>query len=92
MQVKDLENIEYIEEETMVYADGKTASWALDRVDQREGCLDAIYDPGMGRDGGGVDIYILDTGWNLLQVIVSTQYYLLNSIFLFILKLTTQRM
>ena len=62
IQVKHLEGVEYIEEETFARADEETNSWALDRIDQREGDLDGIYDPGPGRDGEGVDIYILDTG------------------------------
>ena len=46
----------------------KTDSWALDRVDQRGVHLDTIYDPGAGRDGEGIDIYILDTGRNSCSV------------------------
>ena len=60
--MKHLEGVEYIEEETFARTDGETISWALDRIDQREGDLDGIYNPGPGRDGEGVDIYILDTG------------------------------
>ena len=68
MQVKELENVEYLEEEsTADIARYTTNSWALDRIDQRGSDLDGIYDPGPGRDGEGVDIYIIDTGWNLLQ-------------------------
>ena len=63
IQVKYLANVEYIEEETIARAARyKTNSWALDRIDQRGVDLDTIYDPGAGRDGEGIDIYILDTG------------------------------
>ena len=63
IQVKELENVEYLEEETIFHsARYKTTSWALDRIDQRGSDLDDAYDPGPGRDGEGVDIYILDTG------------------------------
>ena len=62
LQVKELKNIEYLEEETVVRSAGYTFSWALDRIDQRDNCFDNIYDPGAGRHGQGVDIYILDTG------------------------------
>ena len=65
--MKDLENVEYIEEETIAHIAGDTISWALDRIDQQEARLDDKYDPGPGCDGQGVDIYILDTGWNSLQ-------------------------
>ena len=64
LQVKELQNVEYIAEDTVVHTYRyETDSWALDRIDQRGGDLDGIYDPGPGRDGEGVDIYILDTGW-----------------------------
>lgn len=72
MQAKYLKNIEYIEEETELHGEGETISWALDRIDQREECGNDIYDPGTGRNGEGVDIYILDTGWNRLHYIVYT--------------------
>ena len=62
MQVRELDNVEYVEEETMAYSAGYTVSWALDRIDQRDNCYDHIYDAGAGRHGHGVDIYILDTG------------------------------
>ena len=61
-KVKELENVEYIEEETMVRGTGATASWALDRIDQISSTGDDAYDPGTGRDGSGVDIYIFDSG------------------------------
>ena len=67
LQVKELEGVEYVEEETIAHgARYETTSWALDRIDQRDGNLDGIYDPGPGRDGEGVNIYILDTGWSSL--------------------------
>jgi len=37
------------------------SSWGLDRVDQRDGTLDGLYETGKA-DGKGVNIYILDTG------------------------------
>ena len=68
LQVKELESVEYLEEETTAHgAQYETTSWALDRIDQRDGNLDGMYNPGPGRDGQGVDIYILDSGWNSLQ-------------------------
>ena len=65
--MKELDNVEYIEEEAVTHGAGDTVSWALDRIDQRGDCADGIYEPGPGRDGQGVDIYILDSGWNSLQ-------------------------
>ena len=62
IQVKKLENVEYLEEETVLHGAGDTISWALDRIDQRDDCANGIYDPEPGRDGQGVDIYVLDTG------------------------------
>ena len=62
IQVKNLENVEYIEEETFARGAGETFSWGLDRIDQIGHCPDGIYDPGPERDGEEVDIYILDTG------------------------------
>ena len=49
--------MEFVEEETFAKA---SLSWALDRIDQVSPVLDGIFEP--GRDGEGVDIYILDTG------------------------------
>ena len=57
LQIKDLENVEFVEEETFAEA---SLSWALDRIDQVSPVLDGIFEP--GGDGEGVDIYILDTG------------------------------
>lgn len=62
LQVKHFENVDYIEEETMARGAGTTASWALDRIDQISSSGDNAYNPGTGRDGSGVDIYIFDTG------------------------------
>ena len=64
LQVKGLPNVEYIMEDTVVRTyRHETDSWALDRIDQREGDLNGIYNPGPGRDGEGVEVYVLDTGW-----------------------------
>ena len=49
--------MEFVEEETFVKA---SLSWALDRIDQVSPILDGIFEP--GRNGTGVDIFILDTG------------------------------
>ena len=57
IQIKDLDNVEFVEEETFAEA---SLSWALDRIDQVSPVLDGIFEP--GGDGEGVDIYILDTG------------------------------
>ena len=57
IQIKDLDNVEFVEEETFAES---SLSWALDRIDQVSPVLDGIFEP--GRDGEGVDIYILDTG------------------------------
>ena len=57
IKIKDLDNVEFVEEETFAEA---SLSWALDRIDQVSPVLDGIFEP--GRDGEGVDIYILDTG------------------------------
>ena len=60
MQVKELDNVEYLEEETIAHGARDTASWTLDRIDQGDDCANSIYDLGLGRDGQGVEI--LDTG------------------------------
>ena len=57
IQIKDLDNVKFVEEETFAEA---SLSWALDRIDQVSPVLDGIFEP--GGDGYGVDIYILDTG------------------------------
>ena len=57
LQIKDLDNVEFVEEETFAEA---SISWALDRVDQVSRVLDSIFQH--EGDGEGVDIYILDTG------------------------------
>ena len=57
IQIKDIDNVEFVEEETYAKA---SLSWALDRIDQVSPELDGIFEP--GGDGESVDIYILDTG------------------------------
>ena len=62
MQVKALDNVEYVEEETMASGSQTTCaiSWGRDRVEQTSSTLDCRYDP-IG-EGEGSDIYILDSG------------------------------
>ena len=62
VEVKGLENVEYIEEETLARGTALTYSWALDRIDQTSSFRDGMYDPGTGRNGQGIDIYVLDSG------------------------------
>lgn len=62
--MKHLKGVEYLEEET--YAHGTDIAYSIDRIDQ--GCsqsLDNLYQP-IG-DGEGIDIYILDSGKELLM-------------------------
>ena len=68
LQIKNLDNIEFVEEETFAEA---SLSWALDRIDQVSPVLDGIFEP--GGDGEGVDIYILDTG-----VVVVSYYFVVE--------------
>ena len=65
LQIKDLDNVEFVEEETFAEA---SLSWALDRIDQVSPVLDGIFEP--GGDGEGVDIYILDTGVVVISIIL----------------------
>ena len=60
IQVKDLDNVMFVEEETRATATQVDVPWHLDLLDQRSNILDGQYNP-IG-DGNGVDIYILDTG------------------------------
>jgi len=53
-------NVAFVERDGVVHT--TIGSWGLDRIDQRILPLDGIYDPGAGRDGSGVDVYIIDTG------------------------------
>ena len=62
VEVKGLENVEYIEEETMARGTALTYSWALDRIDQVSPFRDSVYNPGTGRNGEGIDIYVFDSG------------------------------
>ena len=60
VQLRQIPEVEYIEEETM--AKGSVIPYHLDRVDQRQLPLNGLYNP-IG-NGEGADIYILDTGIN----------------------------
>jgi len=61
----DNENVEFCEPDSVVTADSFQigAPWGLDRVDQRAGGLNGLYDTGAA-DGEGVDVYVVDTGVN----------------------------
>ena len=63
-QVKDFDNVEFVEEET--YAEG-TISWALDCIDQVSSTLNGKFEP--YGDGEGVDIHILDSGKDILKML-----------------------
>ena len=43
-------------------ATGYANSWGLDRIDQRALPLSGTYTPNPGVGGGGVDVYVIDTG------------------------------
>ena len=58
----------------MARGTGTTNSWALDRIDQISSLGDNVYNPGTGRDGSGVDIYIFDTGLKRDKSTVLTQH------------------
>ena len=45
-----------------VAATGYANSWGLDRIDQRTLPLSGTYTPNPGVGGGGVDVYVIDTG------------------------------
>ena len=45
-----------------VAARGYANSWGLDRIDQRTLPLSGTYTPNPGVGGGGVDVYVIDTG------------------------------
>ena len=45
-----------------VAAMGHANSWGLDRIDQRTLPLSGTYTPNPGVGGGGVDVYVIDTG------------------------------
>ena len=72
LQIKDEDNVDYIEEETLAttstpwHSDRPrihqipTTPWHLDRIDQEDLPLDDSFS--QIKTGLGVDIYILDTG------------------------------
>jgi serine protease len=37
-------------------------SWGLDRIDQRSGTLNGMYNPQAGNNGSGVTVWVVDTG------------------------------
>lgn len=37
-------------------------SWGLDRIDQRSGTLNGLYNPTSGNNGSGVTVWVVDTG------------------------------
>jgi subtilisin family serine protease len=59
-QLREVPDINYIEEETMAEGAQSFLPYHLDRIDQRQLPLNGVYNP-IG-DGEGVDIYILDSG------------------------------
>ncbi|KXN71762.1 subtilisin-like protein, partial [Conidiobolus coronatus NRRL 28638] len=67
-RVKALPNVEYVEEDGIVYADAtqENAPWGLARVSQREKLGSAPYTYKYDENAGkGVNIYVLDTGINI---------------------------
>jgi cerevisin len=67
-RVKALPNVEYVEEDGVVYADAieENSPWGLARISQREKLGSAPYTYNYDEDAGkGVNIYVLDTGINV---------------------------
>jgi len=52
-------NVAFVERDGIVHT--TIGSWGIDRIDERDLRLDGYFDTG-GRDGSGVDVYIIDTG------------------------------
>lgn len=59
-------NVAYIQEDGEKHVNpirvAAVASWGLDRIDQRDLPLDGAFSPGVGVDGFGVNIAVVDTG------------------------------
>ncbi|KXN71761.1 subtilisin-like protein, partial [Conidiobolus coronatus NRRL 28638] len=67
-RVKALPNVEYVEEDGIVYAEAtqENAPWGLARISQREKLGSAPYTYNYDENAGkGVNIYVLDTGINV---------------------------
>ncbi|XP_070542697.1 aqualysin-1-like [Ptychodera flava] len=58
--IRSIEEVEYVEEDSMVYARQSRIPWNLDRLDQRDLPLDNVFNP--AGDGSGVNAYVVDTG------------------------------
>lgn len=58
-EVRRDSTIAYVETDSMVYPDA-TASWGVDRINQRNRPLDGVY--GANQNGTGVHVYVIDSG------------------------------